>query len=116
MEPAHYRDDLVRQIAQAIVCLNQSKKQHPMLISTKSSFRFDAHRMAQQIDDRVFSFEHLSRISLGDERKFLSKSQPKGRLKQDGRFEANAPARILLTHCSMNALTSLAAEFSGPFG
>lgn len=32
LEPAHYRGDLVRQIAQAIVRLNQSKKQHPILI------------------------------------------------------------------------------------
>jgi len=32
LEPAHFRGDLVRQIAAAIVRLNQSKKQHPMLI------------------------------------------------------------------------------------
>ncbi len=32
LEPAHYRGDLVRQIADAIVRLNQSKKQHPILI------------------------------------------------------------------------------------
>jgi len=32
LEPAHYRGDLVRQIAGAIVRLNQSKKQHPILI------------------------------------------------------------------------------------
>ena len=32
LEPAHYRGDLVRQISQAIVHLNQSKKQHPVLI------------------------------------------------------------------------------------
>jgi len=32
LEPAHYRGDLVRQISQAIVRLNQSKKQHPILI------------------------------------------------------------------------------------
>src|SRR5499427_6057104 len=32
LEPAHYRGDLVRQISQAIVHLNQSKKQHPILI------------------------------------------------------------------------------------
>jgi general secretion pathway protein A len=30
--PAHYRGDLVRQISDAIVRLNQSKKQHPLLI------------------------------------------------------------------------------------
>src|SRR5216110_1004198 len=30
--PAHYRGDLVRQISEAIVRLNQSKKQHPILI------------------------------------------------------------------------------------
>ena len=30
--PAHYRGDLERQISQAIVRLNQSKKQHPILI------------------------------------------------------------------------------------
>jgi general secretion pathway protein A len=30
--PAHYRGDLVRQIADAVVRLNQSKKQHPLLI------------------------------------------------------------------------------------
>jgi hypothetical protein len=29
LEPAHYRGDLIRQISQAIVRLNQSKKQHP---------------------------------------------------------------------------------------
>ena len=32
LEPAHYRGDLVRQISDAIVSLNQSKKQHPILI------------------------------------------------------------------------------------
>jgi len=32
VEPAHYRGDLVRQISQAIVRLNHSKKQHPLLI------------------------------------------------------------------------------------
>ena len=32
LEPAHYRGDLVRQISAAIVNLNQSKKQHPILI------------------------------------------------------------------------------------
>src|SRR5437660_10720294 len=32
LEPAHYRGDLVRQISAAIVSLNQSKKQHPILI------------------------------------------------------------------------------------
>jgi hypothetical protein len=32
LEPAHYRGDLTRQISQAIVRLNQSKKQHPILI------------------------------------------------------------------------------------
>jgi general secretion pathway protein A len=32
LQPAHFRGDLVRQIADAIVRLNQSKKQHPLLI------------------------------------------------------------------------------------
>jgi general secretion pathway protein A len=32
LEPAHCRGDLVRQIAEAVVRLNQSKKQHPILI------------------------------------------------------------------------------------
>ena len=32
LEPAHFRGDLVRQIAGAVVRLNQSKKQHPILI------------------------------------------------------------------------------------
>jgi general secretion pathway protein A len=32
LQPAHFRGDLVRQIADAIVRLNQSKKQHPILI------------------------------------------------------------------------------------
>src|SRR5271169_6609319 len=32
LQPAHFRGDLVRQISAAIVNLNQSKKQHPMLI------------------------------------------------------------------------------------
>ena len=32
LEPAHYRGDLARQISQAIVRLNESKKQHPLLI------------------------------------------------------------------------------------
>jgi general secretion pathway protein A len=32
LQPAHYRGDLVRQISEAIVNLNQSKKQHPILI------------------------------------------------------------------------------------
>ncbi|MGA3237960.1 MAG: hypothetical protein ABSG03_16845 [Bryobacteraceae bacterium] len=29
LEPAHFRGDLVRQIAGGVVRLNQSKKQHP---------------------------------------------------------------------------------------
>jgi type II secretory pathway predicted ATPase ExeA len=32
LAPAHFRGDLVRQISEAIVRLNQSKKQHPILI------------------------------------------------------------------------------------
>jgi len=32
LTPAHFRGDLVRQIAEAVVRLNQSKKQHPILI------------------------------------------------------------------------------------
>lgn len=32
LAPAHFRGDLVRQIAEAVVRLNQSKKQHPILI------------------------------------------------------------------------------------
>jgi type II secretory pathway predicted ATPase ExeA len=32
LEPAHFRGDLVRQIADAVVRLNTSKKQHPVLI------------------------------------------------------------------------------------
>ncbi len=32
LEPAHYRGDLVRQISESVVRLNQSKKQHPILI------------------------------------------------------------------------------------
>ena len=32
LEPAHYRGDLVRQISEAIVHLNKSKKHHPILI------------------------------------------------------------------------------------
>jgi len=32
IEPAHYRGDLVRQISEAIVHLNRSQKQHPILI------------------------------------------------------------------------------------
>jgi type II secretory pathway predicted ATPase ExeA len=32
LQPAHFRGDLVRQIGDAIVRLNQSKKQHPLLI------------------------------------------------------------------------------------
>jgi len=36
LQPAHYRGDLVRQISEAIVRLNQSKKQHPILILDES--------------------------------------------------------------------------------
>lgn len=32
LEPAHFRSGLIRQISEAIVHLNQSKKQHPILI------------------------------------------------------------------------------------
>jgi general secretion pathway protein A len=32
LQPAHFRGDLVRQISDAVVRLNQSKKQHPLLI------------------------------------------------------------------------------------
>lgn len=36
LKPAHYRGDLVRQISEAIVRLNQDKKQHPILILDES--------------------------------------------------------------------------------
>jgi general secretion pathway protein A len=36
LQPAHYRGDLVRQISEAIVRLNQNKKQHPILILDES--------------------------------------------------------------------------------
>jgi type II secretory pathway predicted ATPase ExeA len=43
LEPAHFRGDLVRQIAGAIVRLNQSKKQHPILgsVAKTAGWRFD---------------------------------------------------------------------------
>ena len=37
LEPAHFRGDLVLQIAEAIVRLNQSKKQHPILICDEAN-------------------------------------------------------------------------------
>ena len=32
LEPAHFRSDLMRQISGAVVHLNQTKKQHPILL------------------------------------------------------------------------------------
>jgi len=43
LQPAHFRGDLVRQISEAIVRLNQSKKQHPILICDEAQLlRHDA--------------------------------------------------------------------------
>ncbi|MGA2118770.1 MAG: AAA family ATPase [Bryobacteraceae bacterium] len=39
LEPAHYRGDLARQISQAIVRLNQTKKQHAILICDEAQLR-----------------------------------------------------------------------------
>ena len=47
VEPAHYRGDLVRQISQAIVRLNQSKKQHPILICDEAQLL--AHPALEQL-------------------------------------------------------------------
>src|SRR6059036_4303000 len=41
LEPAHYRGDLTRQISQAIVRLNQNKKQHPILICDEAQLLRD---------------------------------------------------------------------------
>ena len=47
LQPAHYRGDLVRQISDAIVRLNQSKKQHPILILDESQLL--AHTALEQL-------------------------------------------------------------------
>ena len=47
LEPAHFRGDLVRQIADAVVRLNQSKKQHPILICDEAHLL--AHAALEQL-------------------------------------------------------------------
>ena len=42
LEPAHYRGDLARQISQAIVGLNQSKKRHPIICDEAQLLRHPA--------------------------------------------------------------------------
>ena len=49
LEPAHFRGNLVRQIADAIVRLNQSKKQHPILICD------EAHLLPHPLGDHLQS-------------------------------------------------------------
>src|SRR6266545_1614874 len=51
LEPAHYRGDLVRQISQAIVHLNQSKKQHPILICDEAQLL--RHPALEQLGDQL---------------------------------------------------------------
>src|SRR5215467_356822 len=47
LEPAHYRGDLVGQISEAIVRLNQSKKQHPLLVCDEAQLL--SHPALEQI-------------------------------------------------------------------
>ena len=47
VEPAHRRGDLMRQISEAIVRLNQSKKQHPLLICDEAHLL--SHETLEQI-------------------------------------------------------------------
>src|SRR5216110_450373 len=47
LQPAHFRGDLVRQISEAIVRLNQTKKQHPILICDEAQLL--PHAALQQL-------------------------------------------------------------------
>jgi general secretion pathway protein A len=47
LQPAHYRGDLARQVSQAIVRLNQTKKQHPILICDEAQLL--AHPALEQL-------------------------------------------------------------------
>ena len=47
LEPAHYRGDLVRQISQTVVRLNQSKKQHPILVCDEAQLM--GHPVLEQL-------------------------------------------------------------------
>ena len=47
LEPAHHRGDLVRQLSQAIVRLQQTKKQHPLLLIDEAQLL--AHPVLEQL-------------------------------------------------------------------
>ena len=61
LEPAHYRGDLVRQISGAIVRLNQSKKQHPILICDEAQLLGHAARQRIAVQ---YHLEGLTREEL----------------------------------------------------
>ena len=67
LEPAHFRGDLVRQIAEAIVRLNQSKKQHPILICDEAHLL--PHPALEQLplllNFDMDSTRHLSLLLIG---------------------------------------------------
>jgi hypothetical protein len=68
LEPAHYRGDLVRQISQAIVHLNQSKKQHPILICDEAQLlRHPAlEQLPQLLNFDMDSSHYLTLLLVGE--------------------------------------------------
>lgn len=67
LEPAHFRGDLVRQIAEAIVRLNQSKKQHPILICDEAHLlpRPALEQLPLLLNFDMDSTRHLSLLLIG---------------------------------------------------
>jgi general secretion pathway protein A len=67
LEPAHFRGDLVRQIAEAVVRLNQSKKQHPLLICDEAHLM--PHSALEQLplllNFEMDSAQYLSLLLIG---------------------------------------------------
>ena len=106
-EPAHFRGDLVRQISGAIVRLNQSKKQHPILICDEAhllphpaleqlplllNFDMDSSRyltllLVGQPQRRHGQLVNLARNALGGLIHSLASRVVKQRLRYAGGFE-----------------------------
>lgn len=67
LQPAHMRGDLVRQISEAIVRLNESKKQHPLLILDEAQLL--RHATLEQIplllNFGMDSFHYLTLLLVG---------------------------------------------------
>jgi type II secretory pathway predicted ATPase ExeA len=67
LEPPHYRGDLVRQISQAILRLNQSKKQHPILLCDEAQLLGHAalEQLPLLLNFEMDSARHLTLLLIG---------------------------------------------------